>query len=239
MRIALIALPFFALAACSAGQSESRDAGPSGSRSFPVGAFNAVSLEGPDDVHVVTGPATAVVAEGASGTLDKLDISLDGRTLKIARKRSGWGMNWTSDKGVTVTVTVPAVTDAAVAGSGDMSIDSVEGDAFTGSVAGSGSLRIAAVAVKRAKLSVAGSGDLMAIGKTDGSTLSTAGSGNIDAARLASQRVTVSAVGSGNVEAAASESATISIAGSGDVNIRGTDKCSVSKIGSGEARCSR
>jgi Putative auto-transporter adhesin, head GIN domain len=239
MRPALIALPLFALAACSAGQSESRDAGPSGSRTYPVGAFTAVSLEGPDDVHVVTGPATSVVAEGAARTLDKLDIRLDGRTLKISRKRSGWGMNWNSDKGVMVTVTVPAITDAAVAGSGDMSIDSVEGDAFTASVAGSGGLRIAAIAVRRAKLSIAGSGDLMAIGTSGDTTLSTAGSGNIDAARLASQRVTVSAVGSGNVEAAASDSATISITGSGDVNVRGTDKCNVSKIGSGEARCSK
>ena len=239
MRIALIALPLFALAACSAGQSESRDVGPSGSRSFPVGAFTAVSLEGPDDVHVVTGPATSVVAEGAAGTLDKLDIRLDGRTLKITRKRSGWGMNWRSGKGAIVTVTVPVITDAAVAGSGDLSIDSIDGDAFAASVAGSGSLRIAAVAVKRAKLSVAGSGNLMAIGTADEATLSTAGSGNIDAVRLASQRVNISAIGSGNVEAAASERATISIAGSGDVMVRGTDKCDISKVGSGEARCSR
>jgi Putative auto-transporter adhesin, head GIN domain len=239
MRTVLGVLPLIALAACSAGRSESRNDDPAGSRTFAVGAFDAVSLEGSDDVHVVHGPATSVVAEGSPATLDKLDIHLDGRTLKIARKRSSWGMSWSKDKGALVTVTVPSIIAAAVAGSGDMSIDRVDGDAFDASVAGSGGLRLAAIAVKRAKLSVTGSGDLMAVGTADDATLSTAGSGDIDAVRLASRRVTISAIGSGNVEAAASEGATISIAGSGDVNVRGTDKCSISKVGSGEARCSR
>jgi Putative auto-transporter adhesin, head GIN domain len=239
MRTVLNVLPLIALAACSAGRSEARNDGPAGSRSFPVGAFDSVSLEGSDDVHVVRGPATSVVAEGSAATLDKLDIRLDGRTLKIARKRSSWGMSWSKDKGAMVTVTVPTITAAAVAGSGDMSVDQVDGDAFDASLAGSGGLRIAAVAVKRIKLSVTGSGDLMAVGTSEDANLSTAGSGNIDAVRLASRRVTISAIGSGNVEAAASEGATISIAGSGDVNVRGTEKCDISKVGSGEARCSR
>jgi Putative auto-transporter adhesin, head GIN domain len=239
MRHALIALPLLALAACGAANSESRDRGPDGTRSFAVGAFDAVSLEGSDDVHIVRGAAMSVVANGTPAVLDKLDIRVEGSTLKVGRKRSNWSMSWQSDRGATITVTVPAITAAAVAGSGDMSVDTVNGDAFTAAVAGSGALRLASVAVKRAKLSVAGSGDLMAIGTADDSSLSTAGSGDIDAIRLASRRITASAVGSGNIQASASESATISIAGSGDVAVRGTEKCVISKIGSGDASCSR
>lgn len=239
MRNVLIAFPLLALAACGTANSESRDRGPDGTRSFAVSAFDAVSLEGSDDVHVVRGAAMSVVANGTPAVLDKLDIRVEGSMLKIGRKRSNWGMSWQRDKGATITVTVPAITAAAVAGSGDMSVDSVDGDAFTAAVAGSGALRLASLSVKRAKLSVAGSGDLMAIGTADDSSLSTAGSGDIDAIRLASRRVTASAVGSGNIQASASESATISIAGSGDVAVRGTEKCVISKIGSGEASCSR
>ena len=239
MRNALIGLPLLALAACSAGHSESRDAGPPGTLTFAVGNFDSVSLEGSDDVRVVRGPATSVVASGSENVLDKLDIRVEGSTLKVGRKRQRWGMNWNSDKGAVVTVTVPAINAAGVAGSGDMSVDRADGEAFDASVAGSGSLQLASLAVKRAKLSIAGSGDLRVAGESETSDFSVAGSGDIDAGKLSSRRADISIGGSGGVKASASESAAISIAGSGDATVTGTDKCAVSKVGSGEARCVR
>ena len=239
MRNALITLPLFALAACSAGHSESRDASPAGSRSFAVGTFDAVSLDGSDDIRVVRGPAISVVANGSQSVLDKLDIRVEGSTLKIGRKRQSWSMGWRQDKGALVTVTVPSINAAGVAGSGDMQVDRADGDAFDGSVAGSGSLKLASLTAKRAKLSIAGSGDLKATGTADESDLSVAGSGDLDAAKLTSRRTAISIGGSGNIATAASENAAISIAGSGDVTVTGTAKCEISKVGSGEARCSQ
>lgn len=240
MRNVLIVIHLLALAACSAGRSESRDTGgPSGSRTFAVGAFDAVSLQGSDDVRVVRGPVMSVVANGSDSVLDKLDIRVEGSTLKVGRKRAGWSMGWNRDRGAVITVTVPTIKAADVAGSGDMTLDSVDGEAFDGSIAGSGSLRVASLAVKRAKLSIAGSGDLTATGASENTTLSIAGSGDLDAAKLQSRRADISISGSGNVTIGASESAAISIAGSGDVTVTGTAKCQVAKVGSGEARCSQ
>ena len=239
MRIVLITLPFLALAACGTANSESRDAGPAGSRNFAVGAFDAVSLEGSDDVRIVRGPAISVVANGSQSVLDKLDIRVDGSTLKVGRKREGWRMGWSRDKGAVITVTVPSVKAVDVAGSGDMMLDRADGATFDGSVAGSGLLQIAAMAVKRAKLSIAGSGNLMAVGTSEDSALSIAGSGDLDAAKLQSRRADISISGSGDLSAAASDSASISIAGSGNAVVTGTDKCTINKVGSGEARCSR
>jgi Putative auto-transporter adhesin, head GIN domain len=236
MRFFLLALPLVVLSACGIANSESRDAGPTGSRTFAVVNFDAVSLEGSDDVRIVRGPVIAVVANGGQKVLDQLDIRVEGSTLRIGRKRS-WGMRWGYDKGAVVTVTVPSVKAVDVAGSGDMTLDRADGDAFAGSVAGSGSLRVASLAVKRATLSIAGSGDLMAVGASDDVQFSTSGSGDIDAAKLQNRRADISISGSGNVTTAATESAAISISGSGDATVTGTAKCAVSKSGSGEARC--
>ena len=94
MRTVLMILPFLALAACGTANSESREAGPSESRNFAVGAFNAVSLEGSDNVRIVPGGNVSVSATGSQRVLDALDIRVDGNTLKIDRKRSSGGWSW-------------------------------------------------------------------------------------------------------------------------------------------------
>ena len=68
--------------------------------------------------------------------------------------RSGWHFHGTVD----VTVTVPKLRGAAIAGSGDMKVNEVKGDEFDGSVAGSGGLDVGKLDVQTLKLSVAGSG---------------------------------------------------------------------------------
>lgn len=233
----VVLMPLLALGACGVGSSQASDASPAGTRTFTVGSFTAVSLEGSDDVRVVRGPAVAVVASGPKAVLDKLHIRVEGTTLKVSRKRGNWSMGY--DKGAVVTVTMPTIGAASIAGSGDMSIDRVAGAAFDGSVAGSGNLRLTSLQVQRAKLAITGSGDLQAVGASGDVALSSRGSGDIDAAGLATKRATISTMGSGNVRAAASESAAISMAGSGDVSVTGTDRCTISKAGSGEATCSR
>jgi hypothetical protein len=230
---------FLVLAACSGSDAATAVAGPAGTRSFAPGAFTAVSLEGADDVRVVTGAVAGVTATGPEAELAKLDIRVEGSTLKIGRKRESWGMNWSNSKSVTVTVTTPGITAAAIGGSGNMSVDKVRGDAFRGSIGGSGNLDLADVDVLRASLSVAGSGDARAVGKAAAIDVSLAGSGDIDATRLDSETADISIAGSGSVRAAARKSAKISLVGSGDVEVKGTTDCAVSKTGSGEAKCTR
>ena len=237
MRMILIVFPFLALGACGVGNGASPDTGPAGAKRFMVGSFDSVSLEGSDNVRVVRGSGTSVVASGPQTVLDKLDIRVEGSTLKVGRKRQGSGTYRNRDKSAAVTVTMPSIRAAAIAGSGDMMLDRADGETFDGSVAGSGSMQIASLTVKRASLSIAGSGYLMALGTSDDSRLSIAGSGNLDAARLQSRRTDISIRGSGNARVSASNSAAISLTGSGDATVIGTAKCTVTKKGSGVARC--
>lgn len=237
LAITAAALP---LAACNFANGMSGDVvQPSGSgtsRNFDVAGFTGVSLNGADNVEVRNGPAFKVTAEGDSALLDRLEIRKDGNTLRIGRKDGDW--KWGGDKGAKITVTLPVLTSASIAGSGDMNVDRAQGD-FDGSVAGSGNLSIAQLAGGKADLSIAGSGDLrIAAGQASEIDASIAGSGDIDAPALKAARGDISIAGSGNIRAQVTGEADISIVGSGNVELTGGAKCSVSKMGSGDARCS-
>jgi Putative auto-transporter adhesin, head GIN domain len=238
MRTILSAVPFIMLAACghAVGNSTSQ---AHGTRAFPLTGFDQVALKGSDDVRVVSGPAFSVVASGPEAVLEQLDIHLDGDTLNVSRKKSGWSMRWGrhDDKGAVITVTMPSIRGAALAGSGDMSVDRVEGDAFKASLAGSGNLNIGAAKTGALDINLAGSGDIALGGTATSAKVSLAGSGNVTAPGLTVVSADVSLAGSGDVSLRATGDASVSIIGSGDVTIAGTDKCKISKLGSGDVHC--
>jgi len=240
MKLALAITAALPLAACNFASGMSGDvvqpSGTGSTRNFDVADFTGVSLRGADDVEVKTGTAFKVTAEGDSALLDRLEIRKDGDTLRIGRKDGDW--KWGGGKGAKITVTLPKLTSASVAGSGDMTVDRAQGN-FDGSIAGSGNLSIAQFAGGKADLSIAGSGDLsIAAGQASEIDASIAGSGDIDAPALKAERGDLSIAGSGNIRAQVTGEADISIVGSGDVELTGGAKCSVSKMGSGQARCS-
>lgn len=224
MRGLIAGVAVLALAACSAGAQDGgriEARGEAGSRSYQVGAFDAVSLAGPHEVIVTVGDAPSVRAQGDPEVLDRLEVRLDGGELEIGtRRRGGMDLNWGDRKGsATVYVTVPALRAANVAGSGTLRIDRVEGERFDASLAGSGDLLVDAMRVDRAEFSVAGSGDIRAAGTANATEISIAGSGDLDLSGLESR------------------TARVSVMGSGDVLLAGGARCTVSKAGSGDVRC--
>lgn len=207
--------------------------GQGGVRDFAVSGFTGVSGVGPDAIDVRVGSGFSVRAEGSPAVLDRLRIVREGDTLVIGR-RNGVSFNAAAAH---VTVTLPRLTGANLAGSGDMTIDRVEGQGFTAASAGSGDLRIAALAVRDADLSIAGSGAIDARGSATHLKVSIAGSGGLTGPALTATRADVSVAGTGSVQATVNGPASVSIVGSGDVDLGGGAHCSVSKLGSGDVRC--
>jgi hypothetical protein len=236
-RFAYAAAAALLASACHVGaDAEERDPGPEVSRTYQVGAFDKVAVAGPYEVNVVSGGQGGITAKGGSSLLDETDVVVEGDTLKIMpKKHKGIRWSWKHGKAV-FTVNAAALHGAAIAGSGDISVDKVAGD-FEGEVAGSGDLKVGSIAGGKVKLAIAGSGGVEAAGKADSVDLSIAGSGDIRAGGLASRTADVSIAGSGNVATNASESADVSIMGSGDVQVTGGAKCKVSKAGSGNVSC--
>lgn len=240
--IALVsaALP---LSACSGmnffdGSGGVAATGSGSSRTFAVADFTGVSLRGSDDVEIKIASSFSVRAEGPSEVLDRLKIERDGATLKIGRK-SDPSFNWGGGKGAKIYITLPRLARANVAGSGDMTVGTAEGDEFEASNAGSGSITIAALKVKSAEFNIAGSGEITASGSADKLSMSIAGSGDINARGVKAGSADASIAGSGSIAANVNGPATVSILGSGDVDMGSNVTCTTSKMGSGDVTCGK
>ncbi|HEY0131569.1 MAG TPA: head GIN domain-containing protein [Allosphingosinicella sp.] len=232
-----ILIPVLMLGACSMGEA-SESKGQAGSRAFQVGAFDKISLQGSPNVVVTVGGAPSVRAEGDGKLIEKLEVTVENGTLRIGYKKGDWSFGWGKDHApVTVHVSVPSLTGAELAGSGDMKIDKVEGGDFAGEIAGSGEIELASLRARNASFAIAGSGSVTANGTAETADFSIAGSGDVRAAGLQVKRARVSIAGSGNVETKATESANVDIMGSGDVLVTGGARCSVNKMGPGDVRC--
>jgi hypothetical protein len=242
MRKSIAAAVIAASTATSAcGQMHDEGAGPTVSRNYQVGNFHEIEVAGPYEVAVRTGGNPAVSAQGSQKLLDKTVVEVRGDKLVIRPESNhnffnwGWGSHGKAD----FTVTVPQLSGATIAGSGDIRVDHVRGERFDGAVAGSGGLNLDSVEVGALKLSIGGSGSAKAAtGKAQAADYSIGGSGDIDAGAVQTQQAKVSIAGSGSVKAHATGTADVSIMGSGDVDVSGGAKCSVSKAGSGDVRCS-
>lgn len=242
MRKTIAAAVIAAAAATSAcGHDRSESGGPTIAKNYNVGAFDQLEVGGPFNVDVRTGANPSVSARGPQKMLEHMVVEVkDGKLMIHPDRQNGLFHNgWHFRGSVDVTVTVPMLRGAAIAGSGDIRVNSIKGQAFDGSVAGSGGLDVGTLEVQTLKLAVAGSGGTkVGSGRAQSASFDIAGSGDIDAKGMQAQTAAVSVAGSGNIAVNASDTASVSIMGSGDVDVTGGAKCSVSKAGSGNVNCS-
>ena len=243
MRKALAAAVIIAASTATSGcgQYRSEDPGPVVSRNYQVGNFTQVEVAGPFDVNIHTGANPGVSARGNQRLIERLQVEVKGNKLLIhpeSEHRWFGGWHWTHGKG-TISVTVPMVEAAVLAGAGNLNVDNVRGDRFDGKIAGSGDLSVGSVDVSSLKLGIAGSGGAVArAGKAQQAEYEIAGSGDVDAQAVQVEDLKASIAGSGGIKAHATKTADVSIMGSGDVNVAGGAKCSISKAGSGDVHCS-
>lgn len=203
-------------------------------RSFPVTAFDQISLAGASGVTVATGKAIGVRASGDADALDRLDIRVEDNVLIIGTKKGD--RSWNRGK-VDVAVTVPTLRAAAVAGSGRMTVDRIDVPEFSANVAGSGELALPSLTAPSTRFAVAGSGKLTAAGTSRETKANVTGSGDLAIPQLKTVALNASVAGSGNLDAFASGTAKVSVAGSGGVRVRGGARCTVAKAGSGSVDC--
>lgn len=215
--------------------------GPTVTRTYQVGDFHQIEVAGSYDVEVRTGAAPSVSARGSEKRLERTVVEVQGDKLVIHPQNghSFFHFGFTGNGSAHFTVTVPQLSAATIAGSGDIKVDKVQGPGFEGTVAGSGGIDVASVEAQQLKLSTAGSGSVKArSGKARSVEYEVSGSGDVDAAGVQAQQAKIDVAGSGSVKANALGTADVNIMGSGDVNVTGGAKCTVSKAGSGSAHCS-
>jgi hypothetical protein len=157
-----------AVAACTAvsgcGRVHAEDGGASISRTYQVGNFQKIEVAGPYDVEVRTGANPSVSARGSEKLLGRTVVEVRGDRLLIRPEQNkGWfHFGWSTHGHANFRVTVPQLSGATIAGSGDIKVDKVQGDRFEGTVAGSGGIDVGAMNVQTLKLAIAGSGSAKA-----------------------------------------------------------------------------
>src|SRR3954469_23148835 len=184
MRKSIAAALIAASASTSAcGHGRDQDPGPIVSRGYQVGNFAELEAAGPFNVTVRTGGSPSVQARGNQELIEKLVVEVRGDKLLIhPEKHHGWFGGWHSIRGkADITITVPQLRAASLAGSGGISIDKVKGDSFKGEIAGSGGLKIQSLEVGQFKVSIAGAGSVSGAGKAQSADYDIAGSGDVNA----------------------------------------------------------
>lgn len=249
MKRILFLVPLLALAACegsiadAVGEAASDTVISTGSFSDGIaigtsasnpGAFEGVTLAGPDNIIFTTGEFS-IRAEGDAEAIEQLRYKISGDEIKIGRK--GNGISWDDSGTATIYVSAPSLKSAKLAGSGDMDVDSMTTESTKLSIAGSGNIRVAKIETASLSSKIAGSGNLTLAGTAQSIDISIAGSGDVSGKDMKADNASISVAGSGDVELSSDGSVNAKVMGSGDVRIHGDATCKSRAMGSGDITC--
>ena len=168
-------------------------AGPA-TRTFTVDSFDEVDVTGAMIVRIESGTVFKVVADGDQKDIDKLDVDVDGRTLKLGPNKNGpFGIF--SSRNVRFTITMPKVEGLKLTGasraklSGFSPFNRLEVD-LTGA-----STALIDVSVDRLDVDLTGASKVLLKGKTDELKGSMTGASLINAKGMTVNRAEIRASG--------------------------------------------
>lgn len=213
--LALVALLLLAFGACifvvhddGEGWSMSSGTGVSSEPGSGVSArdvrgvpdFERIDLRCSADVSVKMGSPAEVAVITDDNLLGHVTTEVEDGVLVIGMKKGTRHFHVRPK----VEIVVPRLSGLTIAGSGDVVLKDLSGDAFT--------------------IAVLGSGDVRASGSVDRLDASVSGSGDLRLFDLKAREVHVSIAGGGDVNVNAGERLAATVAGSGDIRYRGSPK---------------
>ena len=188
--ISLVAIAV--LGSAASGQAPVAGSGVAKTEPREVGAFDKVHLNGSPNVNIVIGEQRSVSVTADDNLLEVIDTSVEDGTLVI-----GGSEPFRSRAGVTVQITVPALTHVAVHGSGDVKVKGLDAATF--------------------KAEIQGSGDISVAGRAEELDVEIQGSGDVKLDELSAKRASVEVQGSGDSTIKVSDELSVNVHGSGDV----------------------
>lgn len=210
-------------------------------RRYTVTDFERVRIEGAYQVSLVTGRASSARASGSQEALDRLQIDVEGKTLRVRPNRSAWGgYPGRQDAGpLHITLTTQSLRAATVQGAGTLNVDKAGGLRLDISLAGSGMIVIPKIEADALAVALLGSGTIQLGGKAKSARAQISGSGNLLAEGLTASDAQVLGDTAGTIRLTASRSAKVTASASGDVDVLGAPACTVKITGTGRVRCGR
>ncbi|RPD47846.1 DUF2807 domain-containing protein [Hymenobacter sediminis] len=208
-----------------------RGTGPSETETRTLSSFNRIELKVDGEVIITQGPQQEVRVEAQRNILDVLETEISGNELEIEYGN----VNVRDHDPVKVYVTVPALTEVHVSGSGKIrSAAPWSAEKFEVKVSGSGEADISFTQITSLRTDVSGSGEVRLAGASQSHNISISGSGRVAAYDLNTQDSYVSISGSGRSYVLATRTLNADISGSGSVYYRGTPAVNSRISGSGK-----
>jgi hypothetical protein len=198
-----------------------------------VGHFDGLAMSLPGRVEVRSGGSEGLTIEADDNLLPLIETVVEDGTLKIRNKDK---VN-IQPRNLTIVVQARALDRLALAGSGSIDADRVQGARIRLDVGGSGTIRVGKAEGEAIGVNLGGNGDLKVDeGSARSLSASIAGSGKVEMARVRADKASVTVAGSGDATLWVRDSLSLTVAGSGDVNYYGDPQVSKSVLGSGNAR---
>ncbi|GAB3424888.1 head GIN domain-containing protein [Niabella aquatica] len=234
MKSLVVAVSALAFISIMAGCKKIFPEGPAIRETRSVADFDRVEATFSGNVEFVQGPAKKVEVETAHNIQDYVLTEVIANKLVLRTKP-----NVTIKHGsVTIYVSNPTLTGAALTGSGNIVVQSdVTTPALDLKISGSGSISIPRLTATSLKAVLTGSGNLsLQGGGVQKQELTITGNGDYNASSMRSEEAKVTLTGSGDARLWTENRLEATITGSGDVWYTGTPTVSTSISGSGKVR---
>lgn len=159
-------------------------------------SFIAVKIGISADVHIIQGDKSVCIIEGDANILPLITTDVQDEVLTITSNK-----NFSSNTRLSVQITTPALSKVDLAGSGDVTLDKIQGQTLNLLISGSGNLR-ASGHIITLKARIKGAGDMHLFA-------------------LQAHAVDAILAGTGTIQVYASETFGGTIEGSGDILVHG------------------
>lgn len=211
-------------------------------RTYSIGSFDRIRVEGPFEVRLTTGKSPGARAEGAARATEGLDIRVEGTTLIVRASMNGWGEQPVAGNtgAPVIRVSTQAIRSATVIGGGRLTIGgAIKGQRVDLSLSGSGSLGAPTLDADQLNATLLGSGSMTLGGRAAKVRLTTSGSGAIDAAPLSAGDLILRLDGPGETRVTARFTANVTTTGLGAATVYGTPACTVKAVAGGPVSCGK
>lgn len=188
-------------------------------RTYEVGAFDAVSAAAGIDVEITLGASRSVVAETRADDFDDLRIAVQGNVLKIDRPTRGWSLF--RRPSYTVRVVTPALRSLSASSGSDVDVKGPVAGEFTVDSSSGSDVQVAGILGGSVKAQASSGSDLELSGSCTSLDADASSGSNLDARSLRCETVRVQASSGSDVSVSASRSVAGKATSGSEVQISG------------------
>ncbi|NOZ35884.1 MAG: DUF2807 domain-containing protein [Chlorobi bacterium] len=226
--VSFLIIALFILNACNNSLFGLKGSGDTIKQEINLENFDKIEMAIDADVILIKGDVQKVKIEAQQNIIANIKTK-----VKSGKWIIEYGRNVGKHNPVTIYITLPAIPEIVLSGSGNISSDDTfDADTLILKIPGSGNIDIE-TNTKNVDISISGSGNIYLDGETTNQNISIFGSGNYKCFSFLSKKSDITISGSGTCEVYAQDNLFVEISGSGNVYYKGNPSINSMISGSG------